>query len=118
MIMALLVVIVMSCHASQKSAVPVVNEIGLSDNDYSPTTLIISCDSTVGKQPLREAVQRLGATVVYDYKIVCGMAIRKPDNMTLDEAIEYFSKINGVIAVTRDRIIRLTDPVRPPQVSF
>ena len=82
--------------------------------EFSPTTLIISYDAQVGKQPLLDAIEASGAQVIYDYKMISGMAIKKPDNMTLDEAIAYFKKVKGVTHVERDRIIRLTDPVKPP----
>ena len=113
-----------ACHTSQ-STMP---SIAWYDNDsstvvkpprdaigeYSPTTLIISYDAQVGKQPLLDAIEASGAQVIYDYKMISGMAIKKPDNMTLDEAIAYFKKVKGVTHVERDRIIRLTDPVKPP----
>ena len=113
-----------ACHTSQ-STMP---SIAWNDNDsstvvkpprdaigeYSPTTLIISYDAQVGKQPLLDAIEASGARVIYDYKMISGMAIKKPDNMTLDEAIAYFKKVKGVTHVERDRIIRLTDPVKPP----
>ncbi len=113
-----------SCHTSQ-STMP---SIAWNGNDsstvvkpprdaigeYSPTTLIISYDAQMGKQPLLDAIEASGAQVIYDYKMISGMAIKKPDNMTLDEAIAYFKKVKGVTHVERDRIIRLTDPVKPP----
>ena len=37
--------------------------------------------------------------------------------MTLDEAIDYFRRVEGVVSVERDRIIRLTDPVKPPLLT-
>ena len=85
--------------------------------DFSPTTVIVMVDSVVGKEPLREAVARCGATIIYDYNIIPGMAIAKPETMTLDEAIDYFRRVEGVVSVERDRIIRLTDPVKPPLLT-
>ena len=85
--------------------------------EFSPTTVIVMVDSVVGKEPLRKAVARCGATIIYDYNIIPGMAIAKPETMTLDEAIDYFRRVEGVVSVERDRIIRLTDPVKPPLLT-
>jgi uncharacterized membrane protein YsdA (DUF1294 family) len=81
--------------------------------EFSPTTLIIMYDSDVGKQPLLEAVRKYKAEVIYDYSIIPGMAIRKPEDKTLEEAIVMFRKVKGVTSVEKDRITRLTDPVKP-----
>lgn len=105
-----------ACHSKQQlveAPLPISHE-GMPGMEYSPTTLIITYDAEVGKQPLLDAIEASGAQVIYDYKIIHGMAIRKPDDMTLDEAIAHFSKVKGVLTVEKDRIIRLTDPVKPP----
>ena len=94
---------------AHERGLPIHDDIG----EYSPTTLIVMCDSTVGKEPLRQALIEIGASVIYDYKIINGMAIRKPDNMTLDGTIAILKQVDGVISVSRDRITRLTDPVKP-----
>jgi hypothetical protein len=41
------------------------------------------------------------------------MAIKIPDGSDIKEAISYFRAVKGVVSVERDRIIRLTDPVKP-----
>ncbi len=79
---------------------------------YSPTTLIIMVDSLVGKEPLRQAIKEYGATLIYDYTIIPGVAIRIPEGTTLEQGIAYFRKVRGVVSVNKDRITRLTDPVR------
>ena len=113
-----------SCHSSQSTLEP----IAWNGNDstivvkpprdgigeFSPTTIIVTYDAEVGKQPLLDAIKASGAEIIYDYKLIHGMAIKKPENMTLDEAIAHFRKVKGVLTVEKDRIIRLTDPVRPP----
>ena len=113
-----------SCHTGQSTLEPIAwngnnstivvkpprDPIG----EFSPTTIIITYDAEVGKQPLLDAIEGCGAEIIYDYKIIHGMAIRKPDDMTLNEAIAHFRKVKGVLTVEKDRIIRLTDPVKPP----
>jgi len=42
-----------------------------------------------------------------------GMAIKRPDNKSLEETMQYFRTVKGVVSVDYDHIIRLTDPVRP-----
>ena len=81
--------------------------------EHSPTTIIVMYDKEVGSKPLREAIKKSKAEIIYDYSIITGMALRKPENMTLDEAIDYFKGVKGVVAVERDYIHRLTDPVKP-----
>ena len=112
-----------SCGTSRQQAQhtdvfqPIERPIGTPGVDYSPTTLIVMCDSTIGKQPLRDALNRLGARIVYDYDIICGMAIDKPETMTLEATREALRKVKGVMSVEYNRITRLTDPVRPPVVE-
>ena len=90
-------------------------EIRLRDSgeEYSPNTLIIMCDESVGKDPLRKAIKEYGAEIIYDYSIIYGMAIKMPDGVKIEDAIEYFRKVRGVVAVNRDRIQHLVEPVKP-----
>ena len=83
------------------------------EGEYSPNTLIIMYDEAVGKEPLLEAIETYGAEVKYDYSLIPGMAIRIPDGKDIRDAIAFFRKVKGVTSVERDRIIRLTDPVKP-----
>jgi len=57
--------------------------------------------------------QRYRCEIVYDYGIINGMALKKPEDKTLEETMQYFKKVKGVISVEYDHIIRLTDPVKP-----
>ena len=83
------------------------------EGEYSPNTLIIMYDETVDKDPLMKAIQAYGAEVRYDYSLIPVMAIRIPDGKGISDAIAFFRKVRGVTSVERDRIIRLTDPVKP-----
>lgn len=90
-------------------------EIRLVEDDgcVSPTNLIIMYDAEVGKDALLQAVKDYGAELLYDYRIISGIAIKIPEGKHILEAIAYFSKVKGVIAVERDHIYHLIDPVRP-----
>ena len=41
------------------------------------------------------------------------MALRKPENLSLEETMQHFRGVKGVTSVEYDHIYRLTDPVRP-----
>ena len=81
--------------------------------EHSPSVLIIMYDQETGKEPLLKAVKEYKAEVIYDYSITPGMAIKKPDDKTLEETMLYFKKVKGVVSVEYDHVYHLTDPVRP-----
>ena len=94
---------------------------------YSKNTLIISYDEGIGKVRLKQqyffisasvqrAVRKYGAEVIYDYRIISALAVRIPDGKTLDESIEYFEKVKGVVSVSKDRIYQIDDP--KPQLEL
>lgn len=84
-----------------------------SDEEFTPNTLIIMCDEVTGKELLRKAVKEYGAEIIYDYTIINGMAIRISEGVKIEDAIEYFKKVKGVVSVNRDRINHLVEPVKP-----
>ena len=90
-------------------------EIRLVEDDefVSPTNLIIMYDAEIGKVTLLQAVKDYGAELLYDYRIISGIAIKIPEGKHILEAIAYFSKVKGVTAVERDHIYHLIDPVKP-----
>ena len=71
---------------------------------YSPTNLIISVDKSIGKGPLKKAIEEYHAEVLYDYNIIPSMAIKIPPEKSIEDAIEFFKKVEGVIGVERDGI--------------
>ena len=83
------------------------------DEMYSPYTLLIMYDEQVGKEPLLKAVEEYGAKLKYDYSIIPGIAITIPEGTDIHKAIAFFKRVEGVVSVERDRIYRLTDPVKP-----
>ena len=83
------------------------------DESVSPTNLIIMYDAEIGKEALLQAVKDYGAELLYYYRIISGIAIKIPEGKHILEAIAYFNKVKGVIAVERDHIYHLIDPVRP-----
>ena len=81
--------------------------------EHSPNVFLIMYDVEIGKGPLLKAIKEYGCEIVYDYGIINGMALKKPEIKTLEETMAYFKKVKGVTNVEYDRIIRLTDPVKP-----
>ena len=74
---------------------------------YSPNTLIISYDETVGKEPLVKAVAKFGAEILYDYSIINALSIRIPEGKTLDESAKHFRKVKGVIEVSKNSVYHI-----------
>ena len=81
--------------------------INQNEPQYSPSTLIIFYDVTVGKEPLLKAIEDYHATVIYDLQIMKSISIKIPDGCKIEDAIEYFNKVNGVLQVNRDAILSI-----------
>lgn len=69
---------------------------------YSPNTLIIYYDESVGNGPLKKGAAKYDAQIIYDYSIINAMAVRIPADKTLEESIRYFRKVKGVLDVLKD----------------
>ena len=74
---------------------------------YAPSTLIIFYDPEVGKEPLLKAIEDYHATVIYDLKIMKSITIKIPEGTNLDDAIQYFNKVEGVLQVNKDAMMQL-----------
>ena len=77
--------------------------------EFAPFTLIISYDTIVGTAPLNSAITAYRAEVIYRYRIINALAIHIPEDKDIHDAIRYFEKVEGVLAVNRDRIYHLHD---------
>lgn len=69
--------------------------------------LIIFYNTQIGSKPLMQAVKDSGASLVYEYKNLHGIAIRPSAKTNIQDAIAYFQKVNGVLSVEQDRLIKL-----------
>lgn len=83
------------------------------EQDHSPHVFLVMYDAGVGKEPLQKAIKAYKCEVIYDYKIINGMALKKPESKTLEETMHYFRGVKGVLSVEYDRINHLVEPVRP-----
>ena len=81
--------------------------------EHSPNVFLVMYDAEIGKEPLQKAIEEYKCEIVYDYGIITGMALKKPEDKTLEETMQYFKTVKGVTNVEYDHIIRLTDPVKP-----
>jgi len=81
--------------------------------EHSPNVFLVMYDAEIGKEPLLKAIEACKCEIKYDYGIINGMALKKPDDKSLEETMQYFKKVNGVLTVEFDHIYRLTDPVKP-----
>ena len=106
---------IVSCGTTRVPAgvQPAIDREGKPPVDVAPDRLIIMYDETVGKEPLRKAIEAYGAEIIYDYSIIPGMAIRIPEGSDIKDAMAYFKQVKGVTSVERDHIYHLPEPVRP-----
>ena len=109
----LLALLLLCACGSKQTAIAVQPIEKGSSMEHSPEVFLVMYDADVGKQPLLDAVKKIKAEVVYDYKIITGMALRKPADLTLEATMDYFRKVKGVVSVEYDHVYRITDPVRP-----
>lgn len=69
--------------------------------------LIIYYDPTAGNDDLLRAAKKYGSVVLHVYKNINGIAVSIPKNRSLQEAVNYYEKINGVISVMKDEKMQL-----------
>ena len=91
---------------SSSTEIPIIQE-------HSPNVFLVMYDAEIGKDSLLKAIEDYKCEIKYDYSIINGMALKKPDDKTLEETMQYFKKVKGVTNVEYDHVYRLTDPVKP-----
>src|SRR5574344_793080 len=82
-------------------------EIG--NEQFTPSTLIISYGERKDTTALYKAVKKYGASFIYKYNNFNAIAISIPKEKNIGDAIIYFKKIKGVLSVVRDRIYHLDE---------
>ena len=102
-----------SCEAKQAIELSVPVQGSEFVPEHSPDVFLVMYDEEVGKGPLLEAIEAYKCEIKYDYNFINGMALKKPEDKTLEETMQYFRGVKGVTTVEYDHIIRLTDPVKP-----
>lgn len=98
-----------ACAAPQtQPAAPQQQPERLSDDIMADNrVLIIFHNTATGNRPLLAAVRQYGAELVYRYETLSGIAIRVPPGKNMQQAVEYFSRVPGVLQVSRDQVVHL-----------
>jgi hypothetical protein len=97
-----------ACSTSKKAiALKAVQPKVEAEGEYSPHTLIIYYDTTVGKDSLLKAAKKMGCDVFYQYENFNAVALSVPDKIDINKAKAEFEKVKGVLQVSRDRIYHL-----------
>ena len=97
-------------YEPEHSCVP---SVASDQRSSAPNVFLVMYDEKVGKEHLQKAIKEYKCEIVYDYGMINGMALKKPEDKTLEETMQYFRGVKGVLTVEYDHIIRLTDPVKP-----
>ena len=71
--------------------------------EFAKDVLVINYDVEIGKEPLKKAIRKYGASIIYDYRIGNSVVVRIPDPAKQEEAVLYFEKVKGVLQVSRER---------------
>jgi len=113
LIAQIVLLLLVSCKSQQTVALSPSIQGQQVDQEHSPHVFLVMYDAEVGKEPLQKAIKAYKCEVIYDYKIINGMALKKPESKTLEETMHYFRGVKGILSVEYDRINHLVEPVRP-----
>lgn len=113
LIAQIVILLLTSCRTKQVVDLPMPVQEGKYVPEHSPDVFLLMYDADVGKEPLLKTIKEYKCEIIYDYGIINGMALKKPDDKTLEETMLYFKSVKGVTSVEYNHIIRLTDPVKP-----
>ena len=112
-IVQIAIVFLTSCRSKQTVELSASIETHKYEPEHSPNVFLVMYDEKVGKEHLQKAIKEYKCEIVYDYGMINGMALKKPEDKTLEDTMQYFRGVKGVLTVEYDHIIRLTDPVKP-----
>jgi len=113
LIAQIVLLLLVSCKSQQTVALSPSIQGQQVDQEHSPHVFLVMYDAEVGKEPLQKAIKAYKCEVISDYKIINGMALKKPESKTLEETMHYFRGVKGILSVEYDRINHLVEPVRP-----
>lgn len=113
LIVQIAIVFLTSCRSKQTVELSASIETHKYEPEHSPNVFLVMYDEKVGKEHLQKAIKKYKCEIVYDYGMINGMALKKPEDKTLEDTMQYFRGVKGVLTVEYDHIIRLTDPVKP-----
>ena len=113
LIVQIAIVFLTSCRSKQTVELSASIETHKYEPEHSPNVFLVMYDEKVGKEHLQKGIKEYKCEIVYDYGMINGMALKKPEDKTLEDTMQYFRGVKGVLTVEYDHIIRLTDPVKP-----
>ena len=113
LIVQIAIVFMTSCRSKQTVELSASIETHKYEPEHSPNVFLVMYDEKVGKEHLQKAIKEYKCEIVYDYGMINGMALKKPEDKTLEDTMQYFRGVKGVLTVEYDHIFRLTDPVKP-----
>lgn len=113
LIVLLALLCLMSCRTEQvvEQSEPLLEDKFVPE--HSPNVFLILYDAEIGKDAILKAIKNYKCEIVYDYHFMNGMALKKPENKTLEETMRYFKGVKGVLTVEYDYVIHLDDPIKP-----
>ena len=74
------------------------------DKNLNKTIILFLSKDQMIMENVEKEVKEYGAEILYRYGTTNGMALKIPTDKSVDEAIEHFKKLNGVISVSKDQI--------------
>ena len=102
-----------SCKGNQSIASATSIQKHQLESDHSPNVFLIMYNAKTDKAALLTAIKEYNCEIVYDYKHFNGMALKKPEGKTLEETMQHFKEVKGIVMVEYDYINQLSAPVTP-----
>ena len=99
LIVQIALVLLTSCRTKQTFELSAPIQGHKYEPEHSPNVFLVMYDEKVGKEPLLKSIKVYGVEIIYDYGIINGMALKKPDNKTLEETMQ----LKGVNSIKRHK---------------
>jgi hypothetical protein len=110
LIVQIALVLLTSCRTKQTFELSAPIQGHKYEPEHSPNVFLVMYDKEIGKGPLLKAIREYKCELIYDYNIINGVALKKPNDKSLEETMLFFKKVKGVTNVEYDHIYHLIDP--------
>lgn len=80
----------------------VTTQIG--ENKHQDNRIIIYHEAEINLSGLRNVISQYGGKIIYEYKNFNALAVEIPQNKSIDQSIEFFSKQKEVLNVSADGV--------------
>ncbi|MDO4641117.1 MAG: hypothetical protein Q4A84_05370 [Neisseria sp.] len=98
-----------ACAGSTAATVNTESSVIQLQETEADRVLIIFYDAEIGKEPILAAAKAYDASIVYQYHMLQGVSVSIPKNKTMQDAVEFFKSVKGVLSVNRNKILQLLD---------